>query len=134
MSVLTIILVIIVIIILFTYFYNLYQSYRRNKRRYESWPPKPHNVCPDYWIDEGNGMCSNPLSLGTGLPSNTGKKSQVPIRQQDFSSYGSCAGQKSWSKECRKAKCKWAKITNNPWFGVGPHCNSKNGNDCYCPE
>ena len=77
MSILTIILIIIVIVILFTYFYNLYHAYKRNKKRYNNWPPHPRQLCPDYWIDEGNGICSNPKMLGTGTPHQGKKKSNT---------------------------------------------------------
>ena len=127
MDTLTIILIVIVIIILFTYLYNMYKSYSQAKRIKNLWPPNGTPLaCPDYWVNKENGLCDNPLLVGTGE-----NNSPNPIRSNDFSSFSSCSGINKNSKACLNAKCKWARRTNNPWFGVLPGCQA--GQNCYCP-
>ena len=127
MSVLTIILIIIVVLILFTYFYHMYKNYKKSKHRREKWPPEGTPMpCPDYWINKGNGLCENQFLIGTGEGN-----SPNPIPMKNFSGYGRCAGAKPNDKNCLRAKCVWARKTNNPWFGVLPGC--KKGQNCYCP-
>ena len=127
MSALTIILIIIVILILFTYFYHMYKTYKTSKRKREAWPPVGTPLqCPDFWVNKGNGVCQNPFLLGTG---EGGSPNSLPIK--NFMSMSGCAGRKTNDLSCRKAKCIWARSTNNPWFGVQPKC--KAGQNCYCP-
>ncbi len=127
MGALTIILIIIVVIILFTYFYHMYQNYKATKQRREAWPPVGTPLeCPDYWVNKGNGVCQNPFLLGTGEGG-----SSKPIALKNFSGISGCAGRKSADVACKRAKCIWARSTNNPWFGVQPTCTA--GQNCYCP-
>jgi len=105
----------------------MYGSYKKAKRRKDVWPPAGSPlVCPDYWVNKGDGLCENPFLMGTG-----DNNSSAPMPSKNFSNYNSCAGSKTNDKECLNAKCKWARRTNNPWFGVLPGCSK--GQNCYCP-
>ena len=126
MSAVTIVIVIIVVIILFTYFYHMYKTWKKNKVKYQ-WPPEVL-PCPDYWINEGNGICKNPFGLGL---SENGDFKTGPIDQWDFSKK-SPACQKPNSRGCLDYKAKWAVRTQNPWFGVRKGCGKNPGN-CYSP-
>jgi hypothetical protein len=117
--------IVIIIIVLLLYF--IYQLYNFFSYAPESWPPWGRPLpCPDYWIHKGNNVCMNPLQLGTGYPD--GKKI---ISEYNMSRLPGCLSGKENSKECLRAKCDFAQVSNNPWFGVQPNC--KETGKCYCP-
>ena len=127
MSALTTILIIIVVVVLFTYLYHTYKDYKKQKARHNRWPPVgTPNPCPDYWINEGNGVCTNPFGLGLSASGGRGA-----IKQMRISSLRGCGASKPNDPHCLAAKCNWASKTNNPWFGVGKGCSK--GGKCYCP-
>lgn len=61
----------------------------------------------------------------------TGESGAKPVQSKNFNNFASCSGSKQGETECLNAKCKWARKTNNPWFGVLPNCTK--GHNCYCP-
>ncbi len=126
MGVLTIVLIIIVVMILFSLFYNIYHSNKSANQAKNAWPPQGSPlICPDYWVNKGNGQCYNPYLIGNGEGG-----SSKPIALKDFSSITGCSDDPE-SKECLAAKCRWSHSTNNPWFGIRPNCEK--GQNCYCP-
>ena len=128
MSAVTIIIVIIVVIILFTYFYHMYKNWKKTKKKH-TWPPEVL-PCPDYWVNQGNGICKNPYGLGLSDMNGTFKTG--PIDSVDFTKQGGGVCQKPKSRGCLDYKAKWATGTQNPWFGVRKGCHKNPGN-CYSP-
>jgi hypothetical protein len=86
------ILIISGILLLFLLIVIAYILYKL--KRTTAWPPEVGN-CPDYWVQEGNGVCKNVLNLGNGTC-----EANVNFSGSEWQGEGGLKKKSEWAKNC----------------------------------
>jgi len=117
------ILAIILVIILILYLFNTWRT-NKDERDNETWPPYGAAACPDYWVNQGKGVCANPFKVGVPNCSFIGNPGKIDdpnnpgqqISTMDFSG-GAFSGYQG-----NMAKCRWSQACQVPWEGISHLC------------
>jgi len=108
---LTIVLIVFVVIVLGVYYYFEFMKWNAEKKKI-TWP-RVINPCPDYWVQNSQGLCENKI----GVPTANIEACKKPhnFNGPEYQNSDGTDGQKN---DGDNAKCRWASTCNQSWEGV----------------
>jgi len=123
----TIVLLVGTIIFLIVYYIRQYNAWKKEQDKL-TWP-REYNQCPDYWVDESNGICRNQFNLGKCPkgPSGVLPEGKIDFKKvvKDITSDPNDI--ERFNKDMNSSinlleKCKWTKKCDSTWEGVDNLC------------